>query len=425
MTSSDPTSAGGSNRTDEHLGLRPIPRIAVQAFCETAEVADVLEKAAADRRMNKAHVKIHMGGTAAALDFYASAPTPNLLFVETMEQKDAVLGQLERLASVCDAGTKVILIGHNNDVALYRELLKRGVSDYLVTPFDLFDVIHIVGDIFLGPDSRPIGRTIAFLGARGGVGSSTIAHNVGFSLSHLFESDVVIADLDLPFGTAGLDFNQDPTQGIADALGAPDRIDDVFLDRLLAKCANNLSLLAAPATLERAYDHGEEDFDAIVDVVRTGVPAVVLDLPHQWTSWVRRIVNTADEVVVTVGPDLASLRNAKNLFDQLHLTRPNDRTPKLVINQVGMPKRPEIKIDDFKKALEIAPAAIISFDPHLFGTATNNGQMIAELNAKSPVAAQFDLLASQVAGRDTSKSNRKKSLAPFLARLPRLGRKAG
>ena len=76
MTTYDSTSDDGPSRAEENLGLRPVPRIAIQAFCETPDVATVLEKAAADRRMNKAHVKIHMGGSAAALDFYASAPTP-------------------------------------------------------------------------------------------------------------------------------------------------------------------------------------------------------------------------------------------------------------------------------------------------------------------------------------------------------------
>ena len=167
------------------------------------------------------------------------------------------------------------------------------------------------------------------------------------------------------------------------------------------------------------------DFDTIVEGVRTGVPAVVLDLPHQWTGCVRHLINTTDEVVVTAGPDLASLRNAKNLFDQIRLMRPNDLTPKLVINQVGMPKRPEIKPEDFRKALDLQPTIVVGFDAQLFGNATNNGQMIAEINAKSPVATQFDHLAAAVAGRTVPKAARKTSLAPLLARLPRLGRKAG
>lgn len=424
MINDDPMPENSTGRDDTGFGMRPVPRISIQAFCLTPEVAAILERAAADRRMAKAHVKVHMGGLSAAVDFYGGAPTPNLLFVETQEGREGALDQLDRLAPVCDPGTKVVLIGHQDDVSLYRELLRRGVSDYLVAPLDLFDIIRGVGDIFLGPDSGPIGRTIAFIGARGGAGSSTIAHNIGFAMSRTADSDVVIADLDLAFGTAGLDFNQDPMQGIGDALSAPERIDDVFLDRILAKCAEKLDLLAAPAALDRIFDPAAEDFDQIIDVIRAGVPAVILDLPHQWTGWTRHLLETADEVVITAAPDLASLRNTKNLFDHLRQSRPNDRCPKLILNQVGVPKRPEIRPDDFRKALDVEISAQIAFDPQLFGTATNNGQMIAEVNVKAPPALQFERLAAALAGRSPLRTRSRRSLAPLLARLPRLGKKA-
>ena len=420
MTTDDPFVPTTSGRPADVDGLKPVPRISIQAFCETPEVADVLEQAAADRRMAKAHVKVHQGGVAAALDFYSAAPTPNLLFVETRERREQVLEQVDQLATVCDAGTKVVLIGHHNDVALYRDLMRRGVSEYMVAPFDLYDVIREIGEIYLAPDVKPVGRTIAFVGARGGAGSSTVAHNVAFALSRSFEGGVVLVDLDLPFGTASLDFNQEPAQTLADALAAGDRVDDVFLDRMLSKCADNLSLLAAPATLDRAFDHDEIAFDPIVEAARIGTPAVLLDLPHLWTSWVRRLLGAADEVVITATPDLASLRNAKNMIDQLKIARPNDEAPRLVINQVGLPKRPEIKPSDFQKALQLEPAAIIPFDAGLFGTATNNGQMIAEINARSPTAQMFDALAARLTGRSVARGGHKSVLTPLLARLPRL-----
>jgi len=421
---------GGDRRTgnpmsDNGIDLRPIPRIAIQAFCESPDVAAVLEQASGDRRMAKTHVKIHMGGIAAATDFYGSAPTPNLLLVESREKREQVLEQINRLAGVCDPGTKVILIGHTNDVVLYRELLRRGVSDYMVVPFDLYDVIREIGELYLGSEATPVGRTIAFLGAKGGAGSSTVAHNVAFALSRSYEADVVVADLDLAWGTAGLDFNQDPPQTVADAIQAPDRIDDVFLDRILAKCADNLSLLAAPAALERAYDHDEHTFDLLLDVIRGSVPSVVIDLPHQWTSWVRRVASMVDDVVITATPDLASLRNTKNLVDQLRLMRPNDREAKIVVNQIGVPKRPEIKPDDFRKALGIDLLATLPFDPALFGAAANNGQMIAEINAKSPVAETFVDIARRVMGRAEVRKARKSALAPLLAKLTKGRSKAG
>ena len=91
--------------------------------------------------------------------------------------------------------------------------------------------------------------------------------------------DAVVTDLDLPFGTAGLDFNQDPPQGIAEAVFSPDRIDNAFIDRLLAKCTDHLSLLAAPAALERVYDFGADAFEAIFNSLRATVPCIVARRP--------------------------------------------------------------------------------------------------------------------------------------------------
>ena len=192
--------------------------------------------------------------------------------------------------------------------------------------------------------------------------------------------DSVVTDLDLAFGTAGLDYNQDPPQGIADAVFSPDRVDTAFVDRLLSKCTDHLSLLAAPATLERAYDFGAEAFDGIFDALRATMPCIVLDVPHQWNGWTQRTLVSADDILIVAAPDLANLRNAKNLFDFLRAARVNDHRPFYCLNQVGVPKRPEIKPADFAKALEDQPVAVIPFEPQMFGTAANNGQMIAEVS---------------------------------------------
>jgi pilus assembly protein CpaE len=405
------------------VDIKPIPRVAIQAFCETPEVARIMEQAAEDRRMTKAHVKVQMGGLGAALEFYTDSPTPNLVIVESREPRDTVLAQIDRLSDVCDPGTKVIVIGHINDVLLYRELTRRGVSEYLVAPFDMFDVLREIGDVYYNPDAAPLGRTIAVIGAKGGCGASTVAHNVAWSVAQAYATDVVLADLDLPWGSAGLNLNQDPTQGIADALMSPERVDDVYLDRLLAKCSEHLSLLAAPASLERSWEPSETAFEPIIDVVRGLVPTLVLDVPHVWTDWSRRTLRQADEVLLVAAPDLANLRNAKNIVDQLRQTRPNDSPPRLVLNTVGMPKRPEIKTAEFCKALDLPVAASVPFDAHLFGTAANNGQMIAEIDPKHAVAEAFRAIAQVATGRSEVRRAKKSALAPLIARLR--ARKAG
>jgi pilus assembly protein CpaE len=401
----------------EHIA--PAPRVSMQAFCETVETAAAIQAAGEDRRLAKAHLKIQMGGITAAVEAYSNSPTPNVIMIESESRGDDILGGLDSLAEVCDAGTRVVVIGRHNDVVLYRELIRRGVSDYLISPVGTLDVVRSICGLFSAPDAKPVGRIVAVIGAKGGVGASTIAHNIGWAIARDLKLDTVVGDLDLGFGTAGLDYNQDPPQGIADAVFSPDRIDTAFVDRLLSKCTDHLSLLAAPATLDRVYDFSTEAFDSICDALRATVPCTVLDLPHQWTGWTRRTLIAADDILIVAGPDLANLRNAKNLLDLLRAARPNDHRPSYCLNQVGIPKRPEIKPADFAKALDDEPVAVIPFEPHVFGTAANNGQMIAELSSSHRAAETFRALGQLLTGRAETKKSRSGllMLSPFLEKL--------
>ena len=397
--------------------IAPAPRVSVQAFCETVETAAAVQAAGEDRRLAKAHVKIQMGGIGAATEVYRTSPTPNVILIETETRTDEILRGLDQLAEVCDEGTRVIVVGKVNDVLLYRGLTRRGVSEYLIGPINPIDVVRAICGLFSAPDAKPVGRIIAIVGAKGGGGASTVAHNIAWSIGRDLLLDTVIADLDLAFGTGGLDYNQDPPQGIADAVFSPDRVDTAFIDRLLSKCADHLNLLAAPAALDRVYDFGAEAFDSTLDSLRTSVPCVVLDVPHQWVSWTKRILSGADEILVVAGPDLANLRNTKSMIDLLRTARPNDRPPQYCLNQVGVPKRPEISTADFAKALGSEPLAVIPFEPQLFGTATNNGQMIAEVSGNHKTAELFRQMAQALTGRAEVKRSRSGLFSPLLSKL--------
>jgi len=404
----------------QDVHVAPVPRISIQAFCETPETAATTQAAGEDRRMAKAHLKIQMGGIAAAIEAYRASATPNVVVIEHGGRGEELLNGLDSLAEVCDAGTRVVVIGRMNDIVLYREMVRRGVSDYMIAPIEPLDLIRAVSGLFHAIDAKPVGRTLAVVGAKGGVGSSTIAHNVAWAIARDVGLDAVVADLDLPFGTAGLDFNQDPPQGIADAVMSPDRIDTAFVDRLLSKCTDHLSLLAAPATLDKVYDFGTEAFDSIYDVLRATVPCIVLDVPHVWTGWARRTLISADDILIVAEPDLANLRNAKNLIDLLKASRPNDSRPQYCLNKVGVPKRPEIKPADFAKALEFDPIASIPFEPAVFGTAANNGQMISEVSSSHRAAETFRNLAQSLTGRAEAKRSRGSSLlTPLIEKLRR------
>ncbi len=416
---SDAISGAETLRPGELESVRPLPRISIHAFCESETMQQIMERLASDRRMNKVSMRVTNGEIEAAARTFSSMATPNLVILETHREPSTLLNDLRPLAEVCDPTTRVIIIGRHNDISLYRDLMRNGISEYLVAPIKVADLMTSIAAIFVDPEAEPLGRSIAFIGAKGGVGSSTIAHNCAFGISNLFSTETVLADMDLPFGTANIDFDQDPAQGIAEAIFTPERLDEVFLDRLLTKCSDHLSILAAPSLLDRAYDFDGAAFQPLTELLQRSAPVAVLDVPHVWSHWTQSVLSDADEVVITAVPDLANLRNTKNILDALKRLRPNDKAPHLILNQVGMVKRPEIEPSDFFEPLEIEPLAIIPFDAQLFGSAANSGRMISEIDAKSPIAETFSQLSHVLTGRSSARRAKKPGIGKFMDLLKR------
>jgi pilus assembly protein CpaE len=268
-------------------------------------------------------------------------------------------------------------------------------------------IISSISRLYHVAGAARLGRSFAFIGAQGGAGSSTVAQNVAASIAGLYGSDVILADLDLPFGSASLAFNLDRSHGIAEALHDVGRLDDGLFDRLLTRCGDHLSVLTAPASLEACYDLAEGTFERVLDLARSNVPFVVLDIPHVWTTWAKKTLLTADEIVITAAPDLVGLRNTRNLIAILQKARPNDAPPRLVLNQVGVPRRSEIKPDQFAKALDMEPVACVSFDPATFSAAANGGRMVADVTARSPAARHFAHIAGKISGRGNGRDSRR------------------
>lgn len=386
--------------SDESISdVRPVPRINIHVFSMTDHIASLVEKASADRRLAKAHVTLQSGSASRAAEIYSSEPTPNLIVVESGSSTQELLAGLDQLAQVCDPSTRVIVVGEVNDIGLYRELMDRGISEYVVRPHSPLHLIGAIGNLFADPSAPPIGKSYAFVGSRGGSGSSSVCHNVSWALAEKFKSDTVLMDLDLAFGTAGLDFEHDPSQGLAEALGAPERLDDVLLDRLLQKVTDRLSVFGAPNALERDYDLPAESFETVVDIVRSTAPSIVIDLPHVWSGWSRQLLQSADEIVLTATPDLASFRNAKNIAEIIKGHRTNDAPPIVVLNQVGVPKRPEVPLDQFEEALELPVRASVPWDPVLFGNSATNAQPLMEISPKAKPTQEINSIASILLGQ--------------------------
>lgn len=395
-------------------GDRMIPAISINAFCERGDTQALLEQASQDRRMSRAITDFRSGGLQAAIEFLIENPTPNLLIVESSLPAGQMIAKIDELAEHCDEGVEVLVIGATNDIALYRQLMSRGVSEYLVPPVQPIGLIRSISNLFADPDEPFVGKSISVVGAKGGVGASTIAHNLAWSITENLGLAAAMVDLDLSFGTTALDFNAESAQSVADALMAPERTDVAVVERLLHKVTDRLSLFTAPSTVGQVLELPTESYATVIDSVRRTMPHVVLDLPHAWTSWIQETLIGSDEVILVCQPDLASLRNGKNLLDQLKNHRPNDVPPRLVLNMAGVPNRPEIPVKDFASAIGVEPEVILPFEPKLFGTAANNGQMIAETDPVSKSSMAIDHLAGVLTGRTVHVQQKKSIFSKLL-----------
>jgi len=377
-------------------GDKALPQIAIHAFCDRQETAGVINECTRDWRMKRTNVKIYMGGLGAAIEFYHKENTPGLVLIESGMRGQELFAQLEQLASVCDEGTKVVMLGAANDIRLYRQLMEKGVSDYIVPPFHPINLIRSMSELYSDPDKPFIGRVTAFFGAKGGVGSSTIAHNIAWCLSEKIHQETALVDLDASWGTTGLDFAYDSSQGLEEALAEPERLDETLLDRIMIRHTPKLSILPTAGSLNQKPVMTSEAYEAVVDGVRSISPFTILDMPHYWADWTTNILTNADDVVITATPDLANLRNTKNLVDFLRAQRPNDVDPILILNKTGMAKTSEISVKDFAAAVGLEPALVLGFDPDSFFEAANDGNMLTEVKSAAQTVNGLNYIARRL-----------------------------
>lgn len=364
----------------------------------------MLDRAFRDRRLANLTVSRFAGSFELAQQQYSAQSSPPLLLIEANgADAQAITGSLEHLAECCDASTNLILLGRINDVELYRTLKRQGVADYIVLPSEPMRLVESITELFSDPNKTPRGKVFAFIGTRGGCGSSTLAHNTAFALSELEGNDVVVADLNLPFGSADVGFNLESPHGIRNVLDDPDRVDDTFLQRFTARYSDRLHLLAAPCSLDVEANVEVRSLEVTLEAIRRQSKFTFLDLPQLWSPWLREALKSADEVVVTALPELTSVRNARNLVDFLSASRALDAPPLLVVNRIGIARRSEVALKDLSQTVGLPVTFTIAEDPETFGRAAAQGKMLMEIGPRSKAAEVVRGLAVAIAHLEVKK----------------------
>jgi len=386
-----------------------ILRINIGAFVLTDAVRDAVNALNDDRLFLRSTISVQEGGMASALEFLTQRSTPELLLVETKSMDEALFNELNALADVCQPGTRVIIVGAENDINLFKTLIDQGISQYFLETVTVEELKTAIVDAFADKSLNAKSRTIAFSGLRGGVGSSVLAHNVASELAHLYDEDVIIVDLDIPFGTAALGYNIQPSQTVADAISQAGSIDETLLMRYLESGGKNVSILCAPGNLNSGIEITPQSLEAVLNIVKQMASYVILDIPHVWNAWVQDMVVDADDTVIVGVPDLYNLRDGKNMFEFLSPNRGLEAPTRLVLNKVGELKKGELSEKEFKDVLGTKPSLNIPFDPDAFSAAMNNGDMLRKVASKSKAAQAVEILAKMVSGKEIASQLSKQS----------------
>ncbi|MFD1198324.1 AAA family ATPase [Brucella gallinifaecis] len=368
-----------------------LPNISIGFFTVSEELELVITELKNNGKSSKARIKIFEGGSEAAIRELKNSSF-DLIVVEFTSGYNFILRDVEEIASLCQLGTKAIILGHDNDIQLYRSLIACGVSDYINAPFNSSDIFSSITRIFANK-TQSDARVIGFIGAKGGVGSSTISHNIATYTAEILGKKTILLDFDLQFGTSSLSFNK-PSQSYFDELiNSSIQIDELFLSNMLVKVSDNLSIfpyLLKPDAVIKGIDN---ILNKIIEYSSKMASIVIIDMPNKLSNELLYVVDSLDDLVVVAEQDIINVRNTSIITKYMDDNNKCDSVH-LIINKEGKNSSIELFANDFKQLSSLNALAVVPFEAKDFRKSEEAGKVIISAKPQSRAAKEI-LTASE------------------------------
>jgi pilus assembly protein CpaE len=340
-------------------------RIRLMAFVANGETEASLQNCLSQLSFPDATIK--SGGITKAIQLLGVERSPETIIVD-ISGTDMPASRVHDLAQVCEPGVTVIAIGDRNDIGLYRDLVRAGVTEYIVkpvTPQLLAKALSRESGLAEGnPISRKLGKMVACVGARGGVGTTTLAINLAWYLANREKRRIVLLDLDLQNGDCALALNLRPTPGLREALSNPLRIDDVFLERAMAVHNERLFVLSAEEPLRADIEFVSEAVDALIGALRRQFHYIIVDVPRLPGAPYRHSLDMSDIRIIVADQTLRSVRDTVRL-QAAYCDDIGAHRNLIVLNRSGEGGRYAMTLDDMRK-VNLRPNIVIPFRPTRF-----------------------------------------------------------
>lgn len=344
------------------------------------------------------HASIQKGSVRNAIDALGRQRSPKILIVD-LSQSELPLSDVNELAEVCEPGVTVIAVGDRNDVGLFRELLNRGVSDYLVKPLTTALVQRsllatVDGDGRSRQTSR-LGRLVATVGTRGGVGATMLATSLAWTIANERRRRVALLDLDLQFGSVALSLDLEPTHGLREALENASRIDGLYIDRTMVRYSDTLFVLSAEEDLSDPVDVDHRAVELLSSELRNKFHYLIVDMPQPTAAAAQLLLREATHLVLVTDLSLAGMRDTLRI-SQSALQANASCQVTVIANRVGEHRTGEIAAGEFEKAIGRKIDLQVPFDPRTVAAAMNIGQPASR--TRGPVATAISALADRLTG---------------------------
>lgn len=372
-------------------------RLQLRAFVADAETRAVIAQVAGDLMITGA--SIHNGTVRDAITVLGRERSPRILIVD-ISASELPLSDIDELAEVCEPGVSVIAIGERNDVGLFRELIHHGITDYLVKPVTATLLQRALVQAVEGqaPHQRQtgrLGRIVAVMGARGGVGATMVATSLAWSIATSRHRRVVLFDLDLQFGSVALALDLDPANGLRDAVENPSRIDGLYLDRTLVRHSDTLYVLGAEEPLDDVVRADRDAVGLLLQELQAKFHFVIVDLPRQISVATQQVLQSATNLVLVSDLSLAGMRDTLRIVQLMHALNVGC-TVNVVINKGGEYRAGEIPKSEFERGIGRSVDLVLPFDARRVCAAINSGRPVA--STSGPVAEQLRELAERICG---------------------------
>ena len=281
--------------------------------------------------------------TVAALPALAAQPAvPEVVVMDLRHERTvpAAVGELTRK----HPGLGIVIVAASLDPAMMLDALHAGAKGFVAAPLSAERLDDAIKRVVV-PREAPVSQVIAVVGAKGGVGTTTLAVNVATALARLTKGDALLVDLNTRFGDVTACLGIEPRFTLADALENAHRLDEAYMRGLVAKGAADLDVLAASERLAPGADVTR--LRALLDFARQQYQYTVLDVPRTDSATLDAL-DAATRIVLVVSQELTAVRSALKMVAALR----QRYTPERVELALGRQDRDaEIRSEDLEKTL--------------------------------------------------------------------------